>query len=471
MSRATLSARPAARSRPALGSTTGDRTVVRLDRSVIFLITILALASLLVWLDPRFPGFGNAQALDTAINVAATLIGAAVAILAWVRWRETREPSDLFQSSAFVALTVINTALFAIVLSGNEAAFGLSSEAPGEAPIYLWTITRLVAALLLVVGGAQSLRRQAAPLRPTAVIVGPATGLVAVAIVLFARGAVLPSVPNPSSIDAFGFSPLILGTAATVIILVQLLIFAAFIVAAILYRRLYLRDRVLSHAFLTVGLVMAAFSQLHFALDPIVASGVVTTTDALRLGFYAILFLGINAEIDADLGALRRANSELRRLGEVEAANAALAERTRLAREIHDGLAQDLWYAKLKQSRLVQDEELHAGARTTAREVLAALDSALAEARQAVMAMRTEGAAGTSANLDDILASYVDDFADRFGVRAEFDGTGRLPRLPSRTEAEILRIVQEALNNVRRHADATVARVSAQSDEEALTVT
>src|SRR4029453_7163054 len=100
--------------------------------------------------------------------------------------------------------------------------------------------------------------------------------------------------------------------------------------------------------------------------DPVVASGIVTSTDALRLAFYVILVLGIQAEIGADFSALRHANAELSRLREVDAANAALAERTRLAREIHDGLAQDLWYAKLKQGRLTQNDSLDLEAKTTA---------------------------------------------------------------------------------------------------------
>ncbi len=153
----------------------------------------------------------------------------------------------------------------------------------------------------------------------------------------------------------------------------------------------------------------------------------------------------------------RHANAELHRLREVDAANATLGERTRLAREIHDGLAQDLWYAKLKQGRLTQNASLDETARTTAGEVLVAIDSALAEARQAVMAMRVDPSAASS--LEEVLRSYVEDFADRFGVRAEFAAEGTLQRLPPRTEAELLRIVQEALNNVRRHADATLVRV------------
>ena len=49
-------------------------------------------------------------------------------------------------------------------------------------------------------------------------------------------------------------------------------------------------------------------------MNPVVSTGIVTSGDVLRLMFTAILFLGIQAELQADLAALRRANAELRRL-------------------------------------------------------------------------------------------------------------------------------------------------------------
>jgi signal transduction histidine kinase len=434
-----------------------DRQLARLDASIILLIVVLALVSLAVWYSTGFPGVEDARALDIAINVASIIVGAAVAILAWIRWRDTAEPVALYESSAFVALTVVNALMIGIVILGREADFGLAAEGPGEAPIYLWTLTRAAVAILLVIGAARSLRREAPPLPATLLEFAPAVGLVVSGIMLFGREAILPPVPGADAFDLGGPRVISLSAVSTAVVIGQVAIFVTFIVAAILFRRLYIRDGLVSHAFLAAGLVVAAFSQLHFAIDPVVASGIVTSTDALRLAFYAILVMGIQAELGADFGALRNANAELRRLRDVDAANATLAERTRLAREIHDGLAQDLWYAKLKQGRLTQNASLDAEARTAAGEVLDAIDSALAEARQAVMAMRVDPAAASS--LEEVLRSYVEDFADRFGVRAEFQSDGTLQRLPPRTEAEVLRIVQEALNNVRRHADATLVRV------------
>ncbi|MEP6638759.1 MAG: sensor histidine kinase [Chloroflexota bacterium] len=439
-----------------------NRGIARLDASIIILIPALGLISLAVWSNPSFPGLEDARALDITINVAAVLVGAAVAILAWIRWRDTGAPVALYESSAFVALTVINAVMVGIVILGREASFGLAADHPGAAPVYLWTITRAAAAVLLVIGAARSLRNEAPPLPATFLVVGPAVILVLSAIMLFGRQAGLPPVPGAEAFDPGGLRVIAQSPISAVIALGQVAIFAAFIVAAILFRRLYIRYGHTSDAFLSAGLVVAAFSQLHFALDPVVASGIVTSTDALRLVFYAILVMGIQAELGIDFSALRHANAELERLREVEAADATLAERTRLAREIHDGLAQDLWYAKLKQGRLTQNDSLDAEAKRTAGEVLSAIDSALAEARQAVMAMRVDPSAASS--LEEVLRSYVEDFADRFGLRAEFHTDGTLPRLAPRTEAEILRIVQEALNNVRRHADATVVRVRTERD-------
>ena len=145
---------------------------------------------------------------------------------------------------------------------------------------------------------------------------------------------------------------------------------------------------------------------------------------------------------------------------------ALLEERARLAREMHDGLAQDLWYARLKQGRLVQlvqgDEE-----RALAVDVMDAIDSGISDARQAVMAMR---AGSTDAPLLEIVKRYVEDFEDRFALDVRFETSGEAPELPARVQAEVLRIVQEALNNVRKHADATVVRVAAVMDGESLRI-
>ena len=194
-----------------------------------------------------------------------------------------------------------------------------------------------------------------------------------------------------------------------------------------------------------------------------------TTGDLLRLAFYAVLLAGFVVDSRDDLRALDEANVEVRRLADAELASVALEERARLAREIHDGLAQDLWYAKLKQSRLAQMAGLAGETRQLSNEVGDAIDSALAEARHAVAAMRHGAESGP---LLDVLARHVDDFSDRFALRAELTSDGPLPEIGPRAQAELLRIVQESLTNVRKHADATVVRIDVVTEGELrLTVT
>jgi signal transduction histidine kinase len=161
-----------------------------------------------------------------------------------------------------------------------------------------------------------------------------------------------------------------------------------------------------------------------------------------------------------DITELRRLEGQL---VQQERALAVSAERERLARELHDGLAQDLWLAKLKATRLAALPELGPEARTLSDEVTAAVDAGIAEARQAVATMRAPSA--TNVSLRELLSRALEDFEDRFGLCVELDCDAELPALPSRAEAEALRIMQEALTNVRRHADATVVRVRGGVDE------
>lgn len=166
-----------------------------------------------------------------------------------------------------------------------------------------------------------------------------------------------------------------------------------------------------------------------------------------------------------DITALRGVEA---RLVEHERALAAAEERERLARELHDGLAQDLWLAKLKTGRLAALADLGEDARALTGEVGAAVEAGLVEAREAVAAMRLTSL--EHADLAELLRRTLEDFEDRFGLRVEFECQANLPPLPPRVEAEVLRIAQEALTNVRRHADATVVRVRAALDGDRLVI-
>jgi signal transduction histidine kinase len=276
----------------------------------------------------------------------------------------------------------------------------------------------------------------------------------------------LPALAPPAALELLASDPTVtlpLGS-APLLAVIQSAIGIGFLVAAVLAHRAYRRSGRAGDVLLAAGLLIAAASQVHSAIHPGSYSSVVTTGDLLRLGFYVVLLAGVVAESRDDIADLRAATMEIRRLAEAEFAAAALEERARLAREIHDGLAQELWYAKLKQSRLAQIADFGEEPRQLSLEVEAAIDMALAEARHAVAAMRGGSVGGS---LVEILRRQVEDFSDRFAIRAELVREGSVePEIGPRAQAELIRIVQEALTNVRKHADATVVRVLVKTDDE-----
>ncbi len=438
---------------------TGERRLL----PVLGLLLIgLAVFSAIVFFTPLVGVSIISLPLDIMINTGAMLVAGAVSGLAWVRYRETGDPGSFFQSSAFLTLGSVNAVVLGLTATGAHANYGFSLDAPGALPVVTFAVARLVAALLLLAGGIFAYRRLGTARRwpgwfallPPVVVIGlmAAGGLTGAGVSVLSQTALEQLRSDPGS-------PLPLASVAPGVLLVQLLIGILFLAGAWLaYRTAVAKDRI-ADAYLAAGLLMAGFSQAHFAVNPGSFATLVTTGDLLRVGFYAVLLVGIFVQSRADVGALRRANVELAVLRDADVNRAMLEERARLAREVHDGLAQDLWYARLKQGRLVQMVE--ADAKALAEDVASAIDSGIADARQAVMAMR---ASSTADPLYDVLADYLNDFGDRFALKAELETAGERPELSARVQAEVLRVVQEALNNTRKHADATAVRVRAATE-------
>jgi signal transduction histidine kinase len=130
-----------------------------------------------------------------------------------------------------------------------------------------------------------------------------------------------------------------------------------------------------------------------------------------------------------------------------------LAERHRLAGEIHDTLAQG--FASIV--TLLQAAESSVGAETpeARRHLNLALVTArenLAEARTLVTALSP--AELESGTLGDAVRRVTDTTAAQAAIRSSSHITGTARRLPTSTEVVLLRVCQEALANVRKHAAA-----------------
>ncbi len=145
---------------------------------------------------------------------------------------------------------------------------------------------------------------------------------------------------------------------------------------------------------------------------------------------------------------------ERARLAEASARLARAEERTRLAREIHDTLAQDLTAITLHlESALRHVADAPERARERLERALATARDSLEEARRSVLDLRTAPLAGRP--LPEALAALARGFTADTGVRVDVRTTGAAA-LPLHVEAELYRVAQEALSNVRRHARAHV---------------
>jgi signal transduction histidine kinase len=448
------------------GAETGER---RLQLVLGLLVIGLTAFTVIAFTTPYVRVAVLNERLDLIINTGATLAAGAIAALAWARYRVTAESAAFYRAAAFLTLASVNGAVMAVLAMDRGTELGFSLDQPGPLPILSFVLARFVAAALLLIGGLAAVRHTRMS-RRAAVVLVLAPAVLTISLLAIIRRTDLSS---PLSAEALRQlqqvpgEPLQLSGLSLGLLAVQLVIGAMFLVAAWLAYRSTVEDRRPADAYLAIGFVLAAFSQVHSAANPGSYAALVTTGDLLRVAFYGALLAGVIVQSRLDAREIEDANKELRLLRDAEVNRALLEERARLAREMHDGLAQDLWYARLKQGRLAQlvqgDEE-----KALARDVMDAIDSGISDARQTVMAMR---AGSTDAPLLEIVERYVEDFGDRFALDVRYESAGEAPELPARVQAEVLRIVQEAMNNVRKHADATVVRVSAATEDGSLRIT
>lgn len=147
---------------------------------------------------------------------------------------------------------------------------------------------------------------------------------------------------------------------------------------------------------------------------------------------------------------------------------ALLEERSVIARELHDSIAQSLSYLKIQVSRL--DKAIHEGRKQSdllhlTYVLRSALNGAYRQLRELLTTFRLRI---KEADLGAALKTTVDEFAERSGIAIAYHNRiGNCQPSPN-AEIHIIQILREALSNVARHADATQASVSLNCDREGL---
>lgn len=134
-----------------------------------------------------------------------------------------------------------------------------------------------------------------------------------------------------------------------------------------------------------------------------------------------------------------------------------IEERERIAREMHDGLAQILGYVntKAQAAQELLDRRQTDRAAAQINQLAEAARSAYADVRETILGLRTSSVPDRP--LVDAMREYVERWEEQSGVPAELVTTAfnGLLSLPAAAEVQLLRIVQEALANVRKHAGAS----------------
>ncbi|MFE3518746.1 sensor histidine kinase [Streptomyces sp. NPDC059166] len=183
----------------------------------------------------------------------------------------------------------------------------------------------------------------------------------------------------------------------------------------------------------------------------------VITTGSLCLGGYVL-------RLDAEArGASQRLLTQERAARNAEAGAAALAERSRIAREIHDVLAHSLsaQLVHLEAARLLIEREPSGEFRDQVLErVVAARSMAregLAETRQALSALR-----GEMTPVEDFLRQLVS------GEPAEVSVVGETRELTAEASQAVRRVAQEALTNTRKHAPGAAVTVRLEYEPDAV---
>jgi len=142
---------------------------------------------------------------------------------------------------------------------------------------------------------------------------------------------------------------------------------------------------------------------------------------------------------------------------------AVLEERARISRELHDSLAQTLGWLSIKTELLEEDLKLGKveESNTEMKAIRNVVRDACYDVRESIDGLRTR----PTGDLNLTAAAWIAEFRQRSGLKTDFHASEEKLHLSPRVETELLRILQEALTNVRKHASAKAVSVNLRKNE------
>lgn len=228
----------------------------------------------------------------------------------------------------------------------------------------------------------------------------------------------------------------------------------------------------------SAGIALVFILVLYFAAQFLIVKRV----EMLRLSLrrYALGHLSVRIpvnsaadEIDDLTAAFNRmaddleGEAQLKELASTARYQAVKEERHRLARELHDSTAQILGYVRNKATaaRMLIEQKKIPEAVGELRQLDEAAASVFADLRQAILDLKTD--VGEGRDISTILTEYAVRFERYSDIPTEVinEDAGEI-QVPLGSDLQLLRIVQEALSNVRKHSGATRATVTLQVDDQ-----
>ena len=410
-----------------------------LDVPMLVALLTGGLLTLFVTVSPVVRFAYDNLSLHVALETGEGLIGTLLAYLAVQRFRARGCTRDALLAWTFAVLAATNLLLSAvpIVTMGSRPQGALTWAVAG---MRLCGAGALCAAAYLPSTAdvaVRDLRRW--------LVGGTCVVLAVVALFAWAAGTWLAAAVDPALSPESSGRPRFVGHPA--VLTIQVLAMTLFAAAAVgfAHRARATDDELLR--WLAAGAVLAAFARLNFFLFPSLYSNWVYTGDVLRLGSYLFFLVGASREIDA----YRRDQTQL----------AVVEERRRMARDLHDGLVQELSFIRSQTASMAGGMQVPG----MAQHLAAAADRALQESRRAVEALSGTGAAGVA----EALRVAAEDLAHWAGTAVEVRGEA-VGEVAPRVREALSRVVREATSNAVRHGEATSISIRLAAIGDSLTV-
>jgi signal transduction histidine kinase len=342
--------------------------------AAITILTAVAAAALTLaaGLTPWIEFAYRSPSLHVALEAAAAIISGLAAYLVYGRFRESRRTGDLLLVAALAVFAFAN-----LFFSAIPGTIGGNSVFETWAPLAARALGTVLFAASVIVPEI-SVRD---PRRGLLLALGAATvALTAIGTAVALLGGYLPVGIDPALTPGTPERPFLEGHAA--LHAIQLALAALYAFAAVGFVRKSTRTGDELMTWFAVAAALSAFARVNYFLFPSLYSDWVYTGDLFRLGFYVVLLVGIAREIERYWRGLARV--------------AVLEDRRRIARDLHDGLAQELAVIAMHSKSLADPR-----GNPVAAEIAAAADRALDESRRAIAALTRP--------LDEPLAAVLGD--------------------------------------------------------------